>query len=145
MKKNGFTLIELLAVIVILALLATIAVPSAMRISHNIKTNLYCEKVKILLEDASRWGNDHLSRLGSDCYVSITVDDLVEQGITKKENDTKGSYIINPLTNEPMDNNEIRLYKKNKRAYAFYMESDNDLLNACESIEVTGRPEDKCS
>ena len=37
MKNKGFTLVELLATIVLLAIVTTIAVPSIMGISNNVK------------------------------------------------------------------------------------------------------------
>ena len=142
--NKGFTLVELLAVIVILALLATIAVPSAIAISSSIKKELYCNKVDMLLTDAKRWGDEHISRLSESCFLPITVDYLVEEGITAKENDTEGSYIINPYTNEGMDNNVIGLYIRNNRAQAFYVEENVELENACDNPEVTGRPTTAC-
>lgn len=150
--KKGFTLVELLAVIVILALLATIAVPSAISISHKIKTDMYCDKVDMILSDAQRWGNDHMSQLketnptGNNpvCYKEITVKDLVEQGIIKKENDEVGNYIVNPVSNASMDHQKIGIYKKNKRAYAFYMETDEELSDVCDVVEVTNRPTTPC-
>jgi len=143
--KKGFTLVELLAVIVILALLATVAVPSAIGISNSIKENMYCDKLDMLLTDAKRWGNEHLSRLRESCYITVTVDELVEAGIIKKENEEKGSYIINPITSEAMDGKTIRLYKKNKRAYAFFEdETDPELKDICEEIVVPDRPTDAC-
>ena len=137
--KNGFTLIELLAVIVILALLAIIAVPSAINISNNIKKNMYCEKVDLLLTDAKRWGDDHLSELKEECYMEVSISYLVEQGITNKENN-EGAYITNPYTSSAMDSDTIGIYKKNRRAYAFYTLNTSglrddvvaELENACE-------------
>jgi len=151
--KKGFTLVELLAVIVILALLATIAVPSAISISHKIKTDMYCDKVDMILSDAKRWGDDHMSQLkvtnptGNTpvCYKVITVKELVEQGILKKETEEEGNYIVNPVTNASMDDQKIGIYKKNKRAYAFYVETDEELKDACEELEVTDRPTTPCS
>ena len=132
--RKGFTLIELLAVIVILALLATIAVPSAISIFNSVKQNLLCEKVDILLTDAERWGEEHMSRLSTSCYYTISIDELVEQGITDRENDEKGSYVINPVTNEAMDSNLIGLYIKNKRAQAFYV--NTDVISECDGIRL---------
>ena len=46
---------------------------------------MYCEKVDLLLTDAKRWGQDHLSDLSEDCYIEVSISYLVEQGITNKE------------------------------------------------------------
>ena len=119
----------ILAVIVILGLLAVIAVPSAIGISDNIKKNMYCDKVDMLLSDAERWGESHRSTLKDTCYKALSVNDLISAGITKKEEDRVG--IENPYTGDDM-NGTIGVYLKNNRAYAFYIEPDNDLKSACE-------------
>ena len=99
----------------------------------------------MLLNDAKRWGDEHKSRLDTSCYVTMTVKELVEEGITAKENDEEGSYIINPYTNEGMDNEEIRLYLKNNRAQAFFVESNEELKDVCETSDVAGRPTSECA
>ena len=129
--NKGFTLVELLAVIVILGLLATIAVPSAMGISNSIKKKMYCEKVNMIVSDAKRWGDNHLSQLSTSCYTTLSVKDLVTKGIIKQENHD-GFYIENPFTGDEMDNNEIGIYLSNNRAYAFFIETDTNLKDACE-------------
>ena len=50
--KKGFTLVELLAVMALLAIIAVIAVPSAMKVSYNVKKDMYCEKVDMILQNA---------------------------------------------------------------------------------------------
>ncbi len=129
--NKGFTLVELLAVIVLLGLLATIAVPSAIGISNSIKKKMYCEKVDMVISDAKRWGDNHLSQLSNDCYKSLTVKDLVNQGITSKE-DHEDFYVENPFTGDAMDDNVVGIYLMNNRAYAFFIETNTTLKDACE-------------
>ncbi len=145
--KKGFTLVELLAVIVILALLATVAVPAAFSISENIKEDMYCEKVNMLKSAAKTWGNEHSSQLKTNCYKKVKVSFLVNQGVVKRENETS-PYILNPLTSESMDDREIYLYLKNKRATAFYdysTESEERMKTACEDEIPADRPTVECS
>lgn len=129
--KKGFTLIEVLAVLVILALLALVAVPGAMRISGDMKKELYCKKVQLILNDIKRYGDEHISSLSNNCYKQFTVKEIVSMGITKREDKDSEFYIKNPLTNMAMDDDKILLYLKNNRAYAYYVPNyndDNDIL-----------------
>lgn len=149
-KKKGFTLVELLAVIVILGLIAVIAIPNSMTVSDGVKKNLYCEKVDLLLNDAKRFGNDHLGVLrqagNQNCYIPVTIEYLVNKGIIKKEQD-HAPFITNPYDNSSMDGKTIGIYYKNKRAYAFYMESDSNLATIFASecnITSEGRPTNAC-
>ncbi len=145
--KKGFTLVELLAVIVILALLAVIAVPSAFGISESIKEKMYCEKISMILSSAKTWGNEHSSRLKSNCYLETSIKALIDEGVIKKENDN-APYITNPVTGESMDEKKVFLYLKNKRAYAFYdfnSESLEKLRTVCEIEVPDTRPTTKCN
>ena len=59
MKNNsGFTLVELLAVIVVLAIVIAVAVPSTMTISNSIKENLFCSKIDFIENAAKLYGED---------------------------------------------------------------------------------------
>ncbi len=149
-NKKGFTLVELLAVIVILGLIAVIAIPNSMQVSDSVKKNLYCEKVDLLLSDAKRFGNDHLGVLrqagAQNCYISVTVDYLIGKGVIKKEQETT-PYITNPYDNSAMDGVEIGIYYHNKRAYAFYVETNSTLqtvLSECDNLDTSARPSNQC-
>ena len=151
-KKKGFTLVELLAVIVILGLIAVIAIPNSMQVSDSVKKNLYCKKVDLLLSDAKRFGNDHLGVLrkagDQKCYIPVTVDYLIGKGVIKKEQENK-PYITNPYDNSAMDKDDIKIeiYYNNKRAYAFYIETNPTLqtvLSECDNLDTKDRPKDPC-
>ena len=59
MNKKGFTLTELLAVIVILGVLLTIAVPSVLYINDLLKDNMYDKKLKFIEQAAQLYGQDN--------------------------------------------------------------------------------------
>ena len=139
--KKGFTLIEVLAVLVILALLALVAVPGAMRISGDMRKELYCKKVNLILNDIKRYGDEHISSLSTSCYKQFSVKEIVSMGITKREDKDSDIYIKNPFTNLAMDDDKIFLYAKNNRAYAYYVPSysdDADVVGNMASATIAG-------
>lgn len=133
LKKNGFTLVELLAVIVILALLLTIAVPSVIQISNRIKKNMYCSKIEDLESAAKLYGNDYIDELDTG-FKNIIVSDLVENNLFKKE-DNKCEYndskpcVKNPRDGSSMDNDKIVITKRDKKIVAEYDEEKKKVCN----------------
>lgn len=122
MKNNkGFTLVELMAVIVVLALIITIAVPSAISISHKIKLKMYATKVDMIIDSAKLYGQDNPSSLKSNenaCSSSdLTVQTLIDTGYIKKD-DIDNGKVLNPIDNSPMNTYTLCVYKKNNRVYA---------------------------
>ena len=59
MNKKGFTLVELLAVLVIMGIIMTIAVPSVFKISSNMKVRYFCEKVSDIEKAALQYAQDN--------------------------------------------------------------------------------------
>lgn len=129
MKKNkGFTLVELLAVIVILSLLITIAVPSTIAISNKLKLNMYCKKIDSIEVSAKLYGEDRkesfAEKYGTEQYPAkkIKVLELVNTGYLKKDNAT-APFVVDPRSNEAMDEVEFTIYEKYNRVYVAFDET----------------------
>lgn len=115
-KRNGFTLVELLAVIALLAIIATLAVTSAINVSVKLKDDMYCEKLEFISSAAKQYGTDMIDSL-TEAGIQVTVADLVTSGKLRYDQNTPGSYILDPRDNSSMDHITMRIYLKNKRAY----------------------------
>ena len=117
LNKKGFTLIELLCVLVILALITTVASVGIITLSNKSKENLYCTKLELIKSAAKEYGKNHEKELNesSEYYeeyksLTITVSDLILSGkFTPDSND----QVLNPLDNTSMNDLEIILYLKN--------------------------------
>ncbi len=131
-NKNGFTLVELLAVIVILALLISVAVPSTISISNKLKENMFCKKIDSIETAAKLYGEDRKESFTStyegNRSRTITVKDLIDSNDLKKDN-SEAPYIIDPRNNEGMDAISIIIYEKYNRIYVHFNDEINSICD----------------
>ncbi|HOP65526.1 MAG TPA: InlB B-repeat-containing protein, partial [Bacilli bacterium] len=128
LKNRGFTIIELLAVIVIIAVITSIAVPSIFKITDKAKTRLYCSKLEIVQKSAERYADDN--SLINTCEVdgieypceSITIQELIN-GNYLDADDTTGSF-LDPRDKTAINTMAILVYQKNDRSYAYIADTD---------------------
>lgn len=103
-KNNGFTLIELLAVMIILALLIVLVVPSYTSIYSTIKRQNFQSKLTELNTAAQKYGSkikDEIKDAPGSCKV-VTIEDLIKDGLIISEEDSR-NVIYDPTTNEPLE------------------------------------------
>ena len=90
--KKGFTLIELLAVIVLLAVIASIALPNIMETINDTNEKVRKEQIEFIERQAKLWStnNDNLIQEDRPTYVSVNT--LVNSGYVDQDK------IIDPVT-----------------------------------------------
>ena len=117
MKNKAFTLVELMAIIIIIGVIATIAVPNVTN-AIKISKQKSCEKQKEMIIDAAkRWATDN--RISNS---NVSIETLKTEGYIKNED------IKNPLTKKNMTG-EINITYNS--TYNQYIYTYDDLSSDC--------------
>ena len=112
-NRKGFTLVELMSVIVVLAIIIAIAVPTYNKIRLSIDKKNYENKIKLIEVAAAKYAEDTH-------YETIFVDDLIKNGFIEADED---GFIKN-LDGEIINCNVIRIRNENGIYYADFLEDD---------------------
>lgn len=100
--KKGFTLVELLISIVLIILLIFLVVPNLTKTDATTKQKLYNAKLTEALNGAYKYGVENVDTLTSSCK-NVTIGALLKLGYVNSD-DGAGYKLINPITNETMNN-----------------------------------------
>lgn len=132
-KKKGFTLVELLAVIVILGLLMTFAIPSVSRLISRSKNENIDSHRKTLIMAAESYLQNNKEELPKD----IGEDKLIKAKTLKDQNYLKKD-IYNADKKSCMKDSVVRVYKYDTENYNYtayiYCEGD-DVPSSIEGIK----------
>lgn len=84
--KKGFTLAELIGVLVVLALIAMIAIPSVTTTIKNNKAKICTINFENIINDAKNWASNNITKLPKEGKnIEISFSDLVKYGYSEKE------------------------------------------------------------
>lgn len=94
-NKKGFTLVELLAVIVVLAVIILIAMPSVMNSMAKARRNSFVIEANEIIKSAQTAYSEYLMNGGSGSNICVPYSVLKEAGyIEKNDNKYAGSVLI---------------------------------------------------
>lgn len=124
MNKKGFTLAELIGVIVVLALICLITVPSIASVLKDNKKSLCETQLNNILAAARNYASENLLSMPANDKETktITIQDLIDNGYI-------GENIENPVTKEEFDTGiEITIKRNGKKLDFSFAE---DIYNLC--------------
>lgn len=107
--KKGFTLAELIGVLVVLALIGMIAIPTVTKVIKSNKSNICVIQFNNILEEAKSWASDNIEKLPTtvdDDPVTISFSDLVKYGYSEDK-------LIDPITKEEFSSDWAVVISKN--------------------------------
>ncbi len=151
-KKMGFTILEILAVVVIIATVTAIAVPSVFKITNKARERLYCSKLEIVQKSAERYADDNdlvntceIDGTEYDCE-NITIQDLINGNYI--DADGLDGAFLDPRDNLAINTTGVIVYEKNSRKYAYINDEDcpslitniltpSELTNVKHSLTIT--------
>ena len=86
--KKGFTLVEIIAILIILAVISTIALPAVISAIEDSRQRAYDSQVNIIIESAKKWGveNTELLPTGDSTYKLYLSKLVNEQYVANAEN-----------------------------------------------------------
>ncbi|MBE6161435.1 MAG: prepilin-type N-terminal cleavage/methylation domain-containing protein [Firmicutes bacterium] len=117
-KKHGFTLTELLVVIVILAIIITIAVPTYSTIVKKVNDKQYENKLALVETVSLKYADDTN-------YSSFYIDDLIKNGYIEPDRD--GFLIDNRDNKTIMNCYVVTIEEKDGQNYAKIYEKNDEL------------------
>ena len=133
MNKKGFTLVELLAVIIILAVILTIILPSVSRTLKKSKNTIYDIQINDILNSTYDYSLKNLKLLPESGKTYITLNELKKYGYI--ENDIK-----DPKTNKNFENDLVISIENVGSKYK--NTKDNSLLNVNYLYKIEEKKED---
>lgn len=101
-NKNGFTIIEITISLVILLALSLFIARRVIDMDDTSKQKIYDSKIKLAESGAIKYGTDIIDSLSSNC-TDVTIGTLINLKYLDAD-DEYGYRMLNPLTNESMNN-----------------------------------------
>lgn len=129
-EKNGFTLVELLAVIVILAIVITIAVSSFGKITNRMKQKSRENLISYIETKAEAYSNE----TGN---LRTNVDHLVKEGYL--DPDDEAGHIIDPINGEYLNCYIVDIVNENNNYYGRFIDDENQQKCNVNDIEILNK------
>lgn len=121
-ERNGFTLVELLGVLVLLAVIGVITIPTISRIISNSKAKAIKAQEQTIMNAAKSWGADNVEQLPKKGFVLVAIQDLISN-----------NYIADD-TIDDIDNTTYSTMCVKIRANTKYSTYDYDITDCTDNI-----------
>ena len=105
-NKNGFTIVELISSLILLILVSLFVANRIINSDNNSKEKIYNAKIELAKAAAYKYGSDHIDDLNSSTCTNISIGSLISKKYMQGDSEN-GLYLINPLTNDSMNNELI--------------------------------------